>query len=56
MGAAACVRECTACDRVRAAAASVGAARCVRPWCARFRGYVRTHSSAVERTLAASFL
>jgi hypothetical protein len=51
----ACV-SAAACDRgVRAAAASVGAARCVRPWCARFRVYVRTHPSAVERTLVAFF-
>jgi hypothetical protein len=40
---AACDRA-AACDRgVRAAAASVGAARCVRPWCARVRKYGRTH-------------
>jgi hypothetical protein len=39
----ACV-SAAACDRgVRAAAASVGAARCVRPWCARVRVCVRTH-------------
>jgi hypothetical protein len=39
----ACV-SAAACDRgMRAAAASVGAARCVRPWGARVRNYGRTH-------------
>jgi hypothetical protein len=58
VSAAACDRgmRAAACDRgMRAAAASVVCALLLRPWCARFRGYGRTHPSAVERTLAASF-